>query len=225
MEESATECKQCGWDRSKDGPPSSDPGDKKARVGVAAGLVVAYIVMGFLIHGAPDVARATPARPIAYAAPQITSEPVYEPVTTQAVAVGALPPTVTATPVAATASTKLLTIKVADDKAVRIHPRDALHYDFELPDTEQRCKLVGRLHGSGGYDRDLEVFLLTDDEYVFWHANPAAIPHSSWETFRGSENSLNYNLPGAGTYHLVVSNGMSPNSKVVQVKAQVKCVR
>ena len=223
--ESAKECKQCGWDRSKDGPPSSDPGDRKARVGVAAGLLVAYVVMGLLIQGAPDVARATPARPNSYAAPQTTPEPVYEAVTNQAVAVGALPPAVAATPVAKAASNKLLTIKVADDKAARIQPRDALHYDFELPETEQHCRLVGQLHGSGGYDRDLEVFLLTDDEYVFWHANPAAIPHSSWETFRGSETAVSYDLPGAGAYHLVVSNEMSPSNKVVQVKAQVKCAR
>jgi hypothetical protein len=82
---------------------------------------------------------------------------------------------------------------------------------------------VGQLRGSGGFERDLETFLLTDDEYFFWHANPAAIPHSSWDTIRGSETQLKYDLPGAGNYHLVISNEMSSTSKVVLVKAQVKC--
>jgi hypothetical protein len=51
-----------------------------------------------------------------------------------------------------------------------------------------------------------------------------AIAHSSWETFRGSEATLDYLLPGPGTYHLVVSNMMSASPKSVQVKADVKCV-
>jgi len=102
---------------------------------------------------------------------------------------------------------------------------DALDYGFLVPETGQKCQLVGQLHGTGGYDQDLETFLLTDDEYIFWHANTAAIPHSSWDTMRGSETTLAYDLPGAGTYHLVISNEMSPTDKTVQVKAQVKCAR
>ena len=45
MHADAKECKQCGWDVSHDGPPTTDPGDTKARVGVAFGLAVAYGVM------------------------------------------------------------------------------------------------------------------------------------------------------------------------------------
>ena len=225
LNDSAKECAQCGWDRSQDGAPSSDPADKKARIGVAAGLVVAYAVMGFLIQGAPDVARATPAAntPI-YAAPEPLSEPSGEPVVTTAIAVGALPPTAAGAPVT-TAATKLLAIKVADDKAAHIQAHDALDYDFVVPETDQKCRLLGQLHGTGGFDSGLETFLLTDDEFVFWHANPAAIPHSSWDTIRGSETTLSYDLPGAGNYHLVISNEMSPTNKTVQVKAQVKCAR
>jgi hypothetical protein len=226
--DSAKECKQCGWDRSQDGPPTQDPGDQKARLGVAAGLVVAFAVMSFLIQSTDVNAGDLAARPQPVMRAEISApapEPVAEPVTAQALAVGALPPTVAAIPAAVTPSNKLLTIKVADDKGAHIQPRDAVHYDFELPETDQHCKLVGQLHGTGGYDRDLEIFLLTDDEYIFWHANPAAIPHSSWETFRGSETTLSYDLPSGGTYHLVVSNEMSPNNETVQVKAQVKCTR
>jgi hypothetical protein len=225
LQDSATECKQCGWDRSQDGAPSSDPADQKARVGVAAGLLIAYAVMWTLIQASPDVAEATPLKTPTYAAQDIASEPVSAPVVSPAISVGTLPAGVGGTSNGVAAANKLIAIKVADDKGARIQPHDALTYDFVLPETTQKCRLVGQLHGNGGFDRDLETFLLTDDEYLFWHTNPAAIPHSSWETFRGSETTLGYDLPGAGAYHLVISNEMSATNKVVQVKAQVKCVR
>ncbi len=215
-------CKQCGWDRSQDGPPTQSPGDQKARVGVAAGLVVAYGVMFFLISSTDASAR--PAR--ATRPPAIASEaPVYspEPVTGAPVALGTLPSAEYAAPAANTGA--VLSIKVADAKSATIQARDALQYLFQLPETEQKCQLVGQIHGIGGFAGNLETFLLTDDEYVFWNANPAAIPHSSWETARGSETTLNYPLSAPGIYHLVISNVMSPSPKSVQIKAQVKCVK
>ncbi|MDP9206051.1 MAG: hypothetical protein M3P12_11465 [Gemmatimonadota bacterium] len=216
-------CKQCGWDRSQDAPPTQDPGDQKARVGVAAGLVVAYGVMFFLISKTDASAR--PAR-ITRPANVVVEAPAYapEPVTGAPVALGALPPGAGG----AGANAKpgaLLTIKVADAKSATIQGRDALQYLFQLPETDQRCQLVGQIRGIGGFAGNLETFLLTDDEYVFWNANPAAIPHSSWETVRGSETTLSYPLSTPGTYHLVISNVMSPSAKSVQVKAQVKCAK
>jgi hypothetical protein len=226
LKDSAKECEQCGWDRSQDGPPSADPADTRARIGVAAGLIVAYAVMGFMIQGAPDVVRATPVK-TTYASPQTSYESVREPVGGQPLALSVTPATVatTATTPAGGGTTKLLTLKVADAKVAHIQPHDALDYGFVVPETEQKCQLVGQMHGIGGYDRDLETFLLTDDEYIFWHANPAAIPHSSWDTMRGSETTLTYNLPAAGNYHLVISNEMAATDKTVQVKAQVKCTK
>jgi hypothetical protein len=217
----AKECQQCGWDVSKDAPPSTDPGDTKARVGVALGLAVAYIVTGFLIQGAPAPARAAESPRQEQVAPQASYEPVSEPAT----AIGTLPAAVAAAPAPSDKPAALINIKVADTKASSIGARDALQYAFELPETDQKCRLVGSTKGVGGFGRNIEVFLLTDDEYVFWHANPAAIANSRWETFRGSENTLDYDLPGAGTYHFVVSNEMSGTPQSVGVKAQVKCTR
>lgn len=224
MLDSARECKQCGWSRSQDGPPSENPGDQKARIGVAVGLLVAYGVMFALIShtdaSARQVRKSTPTFSPA-AAPVYTSEPVVG----EAIAVGTLPSAAATAPAAATKPGGLVNIKVVDSKSASIQPHDALEYQFDLPDTGQNCHLVGKIHGLGGFDRSLEVFLLTGDDYLFWKANPIAIPHSSWETFRGSEATLNYLLPAAGTYHLVVSNMMSAAPKTVQVKADVKCVR
>jgi hypothetical protein len=181
--------------------------------------------MWTLIHGAPEIAQASPTNIPIVAAPENAPEPArYEPESGQAISVGLLPSAATVAATTAPAGAKILTIKVADDKSAHIQAHDALDYSFVLPETNQKCQLVGQLRGSGGFERDLETFLLTDDEYFFWHANPAAIPHSLWDTIRGSETQLKYDLPGAGNYHLVISNEMSPSSKVVLVKAQVKCV-
>ena len=223
MKESATVCEQCGWDKSQDGAPTGDPADRKARIGVTLGLAVAYYVMFSLVSGADAGARPSRAsNPIPVAAPTAAA---YEPVTGEAIALGVVPATLSASPAAAAKPGKPFTIKVADSKSASIQALDALQYAFELPETDQNCQLVGQVHGLGGFASNLEVFLLTDDEYLFWHANPAAVPHSSWDTIRGSEATLSYRLPAAGTYHLVISNMMSPTPKAVQVKAQVKCTR
>jgi len=217
----AKECRQCGWDVSLNAPPSTDPGDRKARIGVAAGLFVAYGMLWSLVQAAPaedlTLQRRAPA--------PVVAEPIAQPVAEPPVSVGTLPVVVASTPAPKTAPSALISIKVADVKNANISSRDALQYAFELPETDQRCKLIGSTRGIGGFGRNIEVFLLTDDEYVFWHANPAAIAQSSWETFRGSENTLSYNLSGAGTYHFIVSNEMSATPQSMAVKAQVKCVR
>jgi hypothetical protein len=226
LKDSAKECEQCGWDRSQDGAPSSDPADTKARIGVSAGLVIAYAVMWTLIQGAPDVARATTAVTALYPASQDNAVPVGEPNVASPITIGVIPTAVVGTPApAGSGKTKTLTIKVADAKTARIQAHNALDYAVVVPELVQQCRLTGQLHGAGGFDRDLETFLLTEDEYMLWHANPAAIPRSGWDTIRGSETTLSYDLPGPGTYHLVISNEMSPTDKTVQVKALVKCAR
>jgi hypothetical protein len=223
MEAGAKECQQCGWDISHNGPPSTDPGDNKARVGVAIGLVIAYATVAFMMQSTPAAARAAelPRAEQTTEATQYTSEPVAEPAT----AIGTVPATVTAVPVKPGKPAALLSVKVADTRSSSIAARDALQYSFEVPETDQKCRLVGSTKGVGGFGRSIEVFLLTDDEYVFWHANPAAIVNSSWETFRGSENTLDYDLPGPGVYHFVVSNEMSGTPQSMAVKAQVRCTK
>jgi hypothetical protein len=216
----AKECKQCGWDVSQDAAPTIDPGDRRARIGVTAALVVAYGVMWTMAQSAPAEEVSAPRPPAAAVADQV-EEPIAQP----AVALGTMPAVVASTPAAGAAPSALITIKVANTKSSTVPARDALQYAFDLPETDQKCKLVGSTKGIGGFGRNIEIFLLTDDEYVFWHANPVAIAQSSWETYRGSENTLSYDLKSAGTYHFIVSNEMSSTPSVIAVKAQVKCAR
>lgn len=226
IEPGAKECPKCGWDLSKNAAPTTDAGDTKARIGVAAGLIVAYAVMSVLINGSTAPAQAGPAPIPHYADADVaTQEPAPAPSNEPAMALSTLPAAVVAVPAVAAAPEALISIKVADTKGASIQARDALQYTFVVPETDQHCKLVGSTRGVGGFGRNIEVFLLSDDDYVFWHANPAAIPPSEWETFRGSETTLDYKLSAAGTYHFVVSNQMSPTPQTVAVKAQVKCTR
>lgn len=221
------ECKQCGWDLTKNAPPSADPGDNKARLGVVAGLVVAFGVMSFLIQGTPVPARAASRPSVNYDAPEQADAPAPTPEAQSGpeMAIGTISTPVASTPAASTPTGALISIKVVDTKGASIQARDALQYTFVVPETDQKCKLVGSTRGVGGFGRNIEVFLLTDDDYVFWHANPAAIAASEWETFRGSETTLDYALRGPGTYHFVVSNQMSPTAQTMAVRATVKCVR
>src|SRR5512132_887719 len=140
MQAEARECKQCGWDVSHNGPPTTDPGDRKARIGVAAGLVVAYGVMSFLIQGTPMPARAeSPRTATSVAAPEFTPEPAIA----QPTVIGTPPPAVATIAQAPGHPSALISIKVADAKAANIQARDALQYAFELPETDQKCRLLG----------------------------------------------------------------------------------
>src|SRR5437763_9910822 len=147
----AKECKQCGCDVSQDAAPTTDPGDRKARIGVTAALVVAYSVMWTMAQSAPaeqiPMPRQTP--------PAVAAEEVNQPFVQPAVALGTMPPVVASTPGAGVAPSALITIKVANTKSSTVPARDALQYAFDLPETDQKCRLVGSTKGIGGFGRNI----------------------------------------------------------------------
>jgi hypothetical protein len=205
------ECKQCGWDSSKVSAPKSDPEDVRARIFVGIGLTVAYGVMFSLINGADLPAQPEPVARLA------VNESVGTPVTEPAIAIGA-----SADSIAAPARSSVVNIKVADVKNATILPRDAIHYALQVAEGDRDCRLAGHLKSAGG---DVEVFLLRDDDFIFWRANPAAIPHSNWEPIRASDTPLDYQIAEPGNYYLIVSNALSGTAhKTVQIKALLKCV-
>ena len=205
------ECKQCGWDSSKVSGPKSDPADVRARILVGIGLVIAYGAMSALIKSA-----GLPAQP-EHVPRLAVAEPVGTPVSEPAIAIGA-----TVDSVVAPLRSSVVNVKVADVKNATILPRDAIHYVVQVGEDDRDCRLTGQLKSAGG---DVEVFLLPDDQFVFWRANPAAIPRSNWEPIRASDTPLNYQIDTPGTYYLIVSNALSGTAhKTVQVKAVLKCV-
>src|SRR4051812_26920379 len=106
----AKECKQCGWDTAADAPPSIDPGDRKARIGVAAGLLVAYGVMLSLVRAAP-VEQVSAAERIP---PPVVAEAALPQVVEPAVSMGTLPAVIALKPAPTSAP---ISIKVADTKS------------------------------------------------------------------------------------------------------------
>ena len=116
----AKECKQCGWDVSQNGPPTTDHGDRKARIGVAMGLAVAYGVLWFLVQGTPAPASAEAQKTPRYVPPpELIAEPVSEPAT----AIGTLSAGVASVSAPSISKSALMNIKVADTKATSIRPR------------------------------------------------------------------------------------------------------
>ena len=211
------ECKQCGWDSSKVSGPKSDPADVRARIFVGIGLTVAYIAMFQLINSAnlpaqkERVARDDAAQIIETAAPDSISM----------LSLGAANPPVVVS-AAPPSKSNVVSVKVADVKNATILPRDAIQYALQVSEENRDCRLTGQLKSSGG---DVEVFLLPDDQFVFWRANPAAIPHSNWELIRASDTPLNYQIDEPGNYYLIVSNALSGTvHKTVQIKAVLRCV-
>ena len=133
----AKECKQCGWDVSLNAPPTTDPGDRKARIGVAAGLVVAYALLWSLVQSAPaeDLSMRPRAHASAEPVNETAAEAAPEPVAQAPVALGTAP-TVVASVGTATKPSALISIKVADVKNAPVPAREALQYAFEVPETE-----------------------------------------------------------------------------------------
>ena len=205
------ECKQCGWDSSKVSAPRSDPADVRARILVGIGLAVAYGVMTALINRTDLSAQPEPAPRIA------VTEPVGIPVSEPAIDIGAATGSVVAPK-----RSNVVSVKIADVRNATILPRDAINYAVQVAEGDRECHLTGNLKSIGG---DVEVFLLPDDQFIFWRANPAAIPRSNWEPIRASDTPLDYAINEAGNYYLIVSNSLSGTAhKTVQVKAVLKCV-
>ena len=117
---------------------------------------------------------------------------------------------------------KVLT-SVANEDAVDIAPRKFAQYKFQVPVTPLNCKLQGRVRGLAGGNKDVNVYFLTDDQFVEYVQVPSGGGEDS-AVHALQDVQLDYQIYGAGTYYLVVSNRFSTmTTKVVQVKADVRC--
>lgn len=121
------------------------------------------------------------------------------------------------------AAAKPVSIVLANDPVAEIPPNTNRAIKFVLPPMTKNCKVLGRVHGLAGGNKDVDVFLFTDDQFVAWDKRSSS-PHTTWETFRSADVTLDYQLYGAGTYYLVISNAFSTiTRKTVQIDAQLKC--
>lgn len=87
------------------------------------------------------------------------------------------------------------------------------------------CALRGRVEALTGGNKDVQVLLMTDDEFVNWQNSPqgpgAALFSSPYQTV----TTLDVPIIKAGRFHLVISNRISTfTQKSVKGSATVTCV-
>lgn len=112
---------------------------------------------------------------------------------------------------------------LADEDAVDVAPGGDREWKFDAPETSRNCKVVGKIHGLAGGNKDIEAFVFTPEQYREWRSNPGAT-HPEAMPLRTAERDLNEQLYGGGPHYFVISNAFSTfAAKTVQVKAQIKC--
>jgi hypothetical protein len=109
------------------------------------------------------------------------------------------------------------TITVADTPAQDIPAAQWLFWTWEEKSPRTMCHLSGRILGLAGGQKDVEVMLMTEDDYLDWsNRHPAKVEFQS-----GRKTAITLDAPvyGAGKHILVVSNAFSAVSvKTVQMQ-------
>jgi hypothetical protein len=108
--------------------------------------------------------------------------------------------------------------QVITNTALTIAALGSSYYKFVVPPGATDVLLSGHFTATGGMGNDIEVYVLSDDEFVNFQT------HHSTQTFYNSgritQDSFNARLPGGGTYYLVFSNNYSLlTPKAVQADA------
>lgn len=94
------------------------------------------------------------------------------------------------------------------DTAFTLNALQGMHWNFTVPANATDVRVEGTFNASGGARNDIEVYLLTDDEFVNWQNNHTV--STLYNSGRMTQGTLNAPLPpGAGTYHLVFNNKFS----------------
>jgi len=88
---------------------------------------------------------------------------------------------------------------------------NALNYGYfklDVPSGATSVNLRGNFTASGGFTNDVEVYVLSADDYVNWQNRHAA--KSFYSSGKVTVGTLNVNLPAdAGTYYVVFNNRFS----------------
>jgi hypothetical protein len=109
------------------------------------------------------------------------------------------------------------TITVADTPAQDIAAAQWLFWTWEEISPRTMCHLSGRILGLAGGQKDVEVMVMTEDDYLNWsNRHPAKVEFQS-----GRKTAITLDTPvyGAGKHILVVSNAFSAlSAKTVQMQ-------
>jgi len=95
-----------------------------------------------------------------------------------------------------------------NNPALHINALSFTYFKLDVPSGATSVNLHGNFTASGGLTNDVEVFVLSADDYVNWQNRHAA--KTFYNSGKVTVGTLNVNLPAdAGTYYLVFNNRFS----------------
>jgi predicted nucleic acid-binding Zn ribbon protein len=92
--------------------------------------------------------------------------------------------------------------------ALTVAAEGFVYYTLSVPPSATQVNIQGRFSATGGGGNDIEVYVLSQDEFINWkNGHPAQTFYNSGKVTVGT---LNVTLPnGAGSYYLVFNNRFS----------------
>jgi predicted nucleic acid-binding Zn ribbon protein len=115
-----------------------------------------------------------------------------------------------------------VTTDLVNSNSVEIPAGSYKQYAFTIKRTD--CRLTGRVEGVDGGQKELEVRVLADDDFINWKNQPDNSAFGVFKSPRETVTSVDVALPTAGGWSLVVSNHWAAFvGKTALVHAQVTC--
>lgn len=114
-----------------------------------------------------------------------------------------------------------INLAIANGEAKEVLAGKFQHYSVDIPNRP--CRFSGRVLGVSGGNKDFYAAVMSDDDFRNWSTNHDAKVY--WQsTLRTAAATIDTDVQGPGTFHLVVSNHFSTvTAKVVEITAQVQC--
>jgi len=99
-----------------------------------------------------------------------------------------------------------------------------LHPGVNLPSAGD-CKLHGRVEVVAGGIKDVQVLVLTEDDFRNWQNNPAAKVSQVFAGGAQTITNIDVRLPLSGQYRLILSNRFAAlTSKIIRGDIAVTCI-
>jgi len=117
-----------------------------------------------------------------------------------------------------------LTIRVSNESALDLGTGASVSWSWEVTPVRPNCRVTGRVLGLAGGNKDVDVMVLTEDQYI-----NLANRHEVRPIFRsGQQTAITLDVPlsGPGKYKVVVSNAFSTfTPKTIQTQdVKVMCM-
>src|SRR4051794_19668653 len=114
-------------------------------------------------------------------------------------------------------------IPISNSPAVEINPGYSQTWTFRVTSSQPNCRLTGRVLGIAGGQKDVDVLVMTQDDYLNWQTNHTA--DAIFQSGRKTAVTLDVPIEHEGKYVFVVSNGFSAlSAKTAQMqRVKVTC--